>query len=115
MAAELELEPRSIGETLYLLRRRTRLDREELAERAGVVHATYSRYENDTTRNGVYDVAALRRILHVLADELHIDDRVLWDAVFTALERREIEERVRFDIQAEVAGINKRGRRGVPR
>ena len=97
------LEPESIGEALYLLRRRTPLTREQLADKANVVLATYTRYERDTTRNGVYDVVLLRRVLRELARELDVEDRALWDAVFEALDKA---EGVRFSAQAEAGGVN---------
>jgi len=101
-SADLGLRPESIGETIYLLRRRSALPKETVAELADVPLATYSRYENDSTRNGVHDLTSLRRILRVLATSLELDEAVLWTEIFQIVDRANA---VKFSASAEIGGI----------
>jgi transcriptional regulator with XRE-family HTH domain len=105
------LTPESIGEALYLLRKRTSLGRAEVAERAEIPPSTYTRYESGTTRGGNYDVGTLDRILVVLADALSLDERRLWGVVLDIVQRERAEISI---LAAEVEEYrqppNRRGR-----
>lgn len=96
-------DPRSVGETLYLLRKRAALSREELAKEAEVVLSTVSRIENETTRGGVIDARALSRIIGVLAPRLGLsDERLLWEAILQALKRQDRADAAHYYLQAEL-------------
>lgn len=68
----------TVGEALRLMRGRAGLTRDEVAARAGLATGTVSRYEGDVTVRP--EVAAVRRMLDVMADELEADPDVLWAA-----------------------------------
>lgn len=73
------LHPRSLGESLLILRHRSGLTRDDLSARSGVATGTITRYEHDETAR--VDMQAVRRILMVLADAAGMDASDLWTAI----------------------------------
>ena len=80
------LGPQSAGEALRLLRYRTRLSRDDLAELIGVSAGAISNYENDVSAPSA---VTLRRITTTFAELLRRDPRVLWDEFGAVLDGQE--------------------------
>jgi transcriptional regulator with XRE-family HTH domain len=109
--AELFGSPQSIGEAVFVLRRRSGRDAKEIAKEAGVLLSTYSRIEHDKTRNGVYDLVAIRKIVRVLAKELSLGEDVLWRAIGEAADAADRAAKLHRSIEHESAQLGRRKER----
>lgn len=67
--------PRTLGEALTLLQRRSGLGRDEFAQLADVAQGSMSNYLRDVS---VPDAGKLRRMVTVLSDRLDEDPERLW-------------------------------------
>ncbi|MCU1451590.1 MAG: hypothetical protein JWP02_3760 [Acidimicrobiales bacterium] len=78
--------PTALGEALRLLRYRTHLTRDALAERTGVAAGRIANYENDVSLPPAPD---LRRLTRAFAEELDRDRGELWDDLGTLLDEQD--------------------------
>ncbi len=83
------LAPRTVGEALMLLHRRSGLSREEIAAAAGVSPTTITRYEGGETDR--VDLSAIRRIVGFLAPRAGLDPETVWSALGDLLDQANAE------------------------
>lgn len=132
-------EFRTLGERLFMLRRRLGFGQKIVAEAAGISVAALSKYEHDQRDPQASALAALARTLRTTSDYLvglsatpdaslasvmqtlqelarsHPEpaERARWAATLAALEELEQTRRVRASVEAEMDGIV-RGPRHAP-
>ena len=78
-----DLWPRSLGETLRLLRHRARISRDDLAVAAGASSGAISNYENDVS---MPSALTLRRLCWALGDALGSPPQQLWEQIGVLLD-----------------------------
>src|SRR3954447_19470707 len=84
-ARDRRLGPDSVGEAVRLLRHRTRMTRDALAQRTGVSAGAISNYENDVS---AASASTLRRLALVFAELLEVDPSELWDQFGAILDQQ---------------------------
>jgi transcriptional regulator with XRE-family HTH domain len=82
--------PSALCEALRLLRYRTHLTRQGLADLTGVAAGLIANYENDVS---VPPAPELRRLIRTFADQLDRDRRELWDDLGTLLDEQDAGDR----------------------
>ncbi len=98
----MELQPMTLGETLRMLRARSRMTREELAEASGVAPSSVSRYELDEAPNP--GMLVVRRMLRVLCEKTEVDFNVAWNAAGDLVEQAADREAAMDDRSPSYAG-----------
>ncbi len=84
------LGPPSLGEALRMLRHRTRVSRDELAQAACCSAGAISNYENDVSTPSA---ATLRRVAHALAPLLEVPSAELWEQLGEILDLQDPDQR----------------------